>query len=104
MDFNDVEVVGLVVSIWSQGTNIGGIISSSDGVCGSWETAVEVTTFLFWLFSEKFSSDNMGNKEFSVGVFSIKEGTSLTRFPTIEEVREVFLLIPYEYDSKDYKA
>ena len=34
----------------------------------------------------------MGNKEFSVGVFSIKEGTILTRFPTVEEVREVFLL------------
>ena len=34
----------------------------------------------------------MGNKEFSVSVFSIKEGTSLTRFPTMEEVREVFLL------------
>ena len=34
----------------------------------------------------------MGNKEFSVGVFSIKEGTSLTKFPTMEDVREVFLL------------
>ena len=34
----------------------------------------------------------MGNKEFSVGIFSIKEETSLTRFPTVEEVREVFLL------------
>ena len=34
----------------------------------------------------------MGNKEFSVSVFSVKEGTSLTRFPTVEEVREVFLL------------
>ena len=34
----------------------------------------------------------MGNKEFSVGVFSIKERTSLTRFPTVEDVREVFLL------------
>ena len=34
----------------------------------------------------------MGNKEFSIGVFSSKEGTSLTRFPTVGEVREVFLL------------
>ena len=34
----------------------------------------------------------MGNKDFSAGVFSIKEGTSLTRFPTMEEVREVLLL------------
>ena len=34
----------------------------------------------------------MGNKEFSVGVFSFKEGTSLIKFPTVEDVREVFLL------------
>ena len=32
----------------------------------------------------------MGNKEFHVGVFSIKEGTNLIRFPTVDEVREVF--------------
>ena len=69
MDFNGVAVVGLAVLIWSWGTNIGGNISSSDGVCGSWETVVELTTFLLWLFSEKFSSYNMGNKEFSVGIF-----------------------------------
>ena len=35
---------------------------------------------------------NMGNKEFSVGVFSFKEGTSLIKFPTMEDVRDVFLL------------
>ena len=34
----------------------------------------------------------MGNKEFSVGVFSFKEGTSLIKFPTMEDVREAFLL------------
>ena len=34
----------------------------------------------------------MGNKEFSVGIFSFKEGTSLIKFPTVEDVREVFLL------------
>ena len=34
----------------------------------------------------------MGNKEFSVGTFSFKEGTSLTKFPTVEDVREAFLL------------
>ena len=33
----------------------------------------------------------MGNKEFSVGVFSFKEGTSLIKFPTMEDVREAFL-------------
>ena len=34
----------------------------------------------------------MGNKEFSVGTFSFKEGTSLTKFPTVEDVRVAFLL------------
>ena len=34
----------------------------------------------------------MGNKDFSIGLFSVKEGISLTRFLTGEEVREVFLL------------
>ena len=34
----------------------------------------------------------MGNKEFSVGTLSFKEGTSLTEFPIVEVVREAFLL------------
>ena len=34
----------------------------------------------------------MGNKEFSVDTFSFKEGTNLTKFPTVEDVREAFLL------------
>ena len=34
----------------------------------------------------------MGNKEFSVGTLLFKEGTSLVRFPTVEDVREAFLL------------
>ena len=34
----------------------------------------------------------MGNKEFSVGTFSFKEGTSLTKLPTVEDIREAFLL------------
>ena len=34
----------------------------------------------------------MGNKEFSVGIFSFKEGISLIKFPIIEEVKEFFLL------------
>ena len=38
------------------------------------------------------SSDNMGNKESSVGILSFREGTSLTKFPTVEDVREAFLL------------
>ena len=62
----------LLVATWSHGTNTGGRISSSSGVCDSWGTAMGVITFsLFW---EDVSSDNMGNKEFSVGTFSFKEG------------------------------
>ena len=34
----------------------------------------------------------MANKEFSVGIFSFKEGTSFIKFPTVEDLREVFLL------------
>ena len=46
----------------------------------------------FSLFLEDVNSDNMGNKEFSVGTFSFKEGTNLTKFSTVEDVRESFLL------------
>ena len=55
------------------------------------ETAVGVIIVLF-LFLEDASSDNMGNKEFSVGTTLFKEGTSLIKFPTVEDVREAFLL------------
>ena len=55
------------------------------------ETAVGVIIVLF-LFLEDVSSDNMGNKEFSVGTLSFKEGTSLIQFPTVEDLRESFLL------------
>ena len=48
---------------------------------------------------EGVSSDNMGSKEFSVGIFSFKEGTSFIKFPTVEDVREVFSFIPYENNS-----
>ena len=71
--------------------SIGGRISSSGAVCGRVETAVGVIILLF-LILENASSDNMGNKEFSVGTLSFKEGTSLTNYPTVEDVREAFLL------------
>ena len=67
----------------------GGRISSSGVVWGRVETAVGV---IIVLFSEDASSDNMGNKEVSVGTLSFKEGMSLTKFPTVEDVREAFLL------------
>ena len=67
----------------------GGIISSSSAVCDRVETAVGV---IIVLFLEDASFDNMGNTEFSVGTLSFKNGTNLTKFPTVEDVREVFLL------------
>ena len=64
--WNGIEVVveGFVISIWRFGTDTGGRMSSSGRVCDSWETATEVIAFS--LFCEGVSSDNMGNKEFSV--------------------------------------
>ena len=53
------------------GMDTGGRMSSSGGVCDSWDTATGVIAFS--LFCEGVSSDNISNKEFSVGVFSIKE-------------------------------
>ena len=37
-------------------------------------------------------SDNMGNKEFRVGFFSVIDEISLLKFPTVDVVRVVFLL------------
>ena len=48
------------------------------------------------------SSDNMGNKESNVGIFSFNDGINLSIFPIVEEVKEVFSFIPYEKDSYDY--
>ena len=45
----------------------------------------------FLIFHEGASSDNMGNKESSVGIFSFKDGINLSKFPIVEEVKEVFL-------------
>ena len=75
---------------------VGGSISSSSGVCKEWETATgEIKSSL----CEGVGSDNMGSKEFSVGIFSFKEGTSFIKFPTVEDVREVFLLYHMKNNS-----
>ena len=34
----------------------------------------------------------MGSKKSSVGIFSLKEGINLSKFPIVEGVKEVFLL------------
>ena len=44
------------------------------------------------LVLEDASSDNMGNNKSKDGVLPTKEGTSLTKFPTVEEERVAFLL------------
>ena len=37
-------------------------------------------------------SANMGNKESKEGIFSFNDGINLSRFPTVEVVKVVFLL------------
>ena len=64
----------------------------SSEVVDFWETAVVVSTFVFLLFVGNFNSDNMGNKEFRLGFFSVKDGINLLKFSTVDEVRAVFLL------------
>ena len=44
------------------------------------------------LVLEEASSDNMGNNETKDGILSAKEGTSSTKFPTVEEEKVAFLL------------
>ena len=46
----------------------------------------------FLVFCEGASSENMDNKEFNVGIFSFNDGINLSKFPIVEEVKEVFLL------------
>ena len=75
--------------ICSFGTNTGGSISSSGGGCGCQGTATVVRAFLAFCGTR---SDNMGNKESKVGIFSFNDGINLSRFPIVEEVKEVFLL------------
>ena len=75
--------------ICSFGTNIDGSISSSDGGCGCQGTTTVVRAFLAFCDT---CSDNMGNKESKVEIFSFNDGINLSKFPIVEEVKEVFLL------------
>ena len=56
----------------------------------------------FLVFCEGASSDNMGNKESNVGIFSFNDGINLSIFPIVEEVKVSFSFIPYEKNSYDY--
>ena len=51
-----------------------------------------VSAFIFLLLVGNFNSNNVGNKEFRDGFFSVKDGINLLKFPTVDEVRAVFLL------------
>ena len=75
--------------IHSFGTNTAGRISSSGGGGSYQGTATVVRTFL--VFCEGACSDNMGNKESNVGIFSFNDGINLSKFPIVEVVKEVFL-------------
>ena len=68
------------------------MIVSSEVDDGFRETAVVVSILVFLLFIGNFNSDNMGNKEFKDGFFSVKDGISLLIFPTVDAVRLLFLL------------
>ena len=46
----------------------------------------------FLAFCDGACSDKMGNKESKVGILSFNDGINLSRFPIVEEVKEVFLL------------
>ena len=76
--------------ICSFSTNTGGSIHSSGGGCGCRGIAIVVRALL--AFCDGACSDNMGNKESKVGIFSFSDGINLSRFPIVEEVKEVFLL------------
>ena len=66
------EIFASGLFICSFGTNTGGRISSSGGGCSCRGTATLVRAFL--VFCEGACSDNMGNKESNVGIFSFNDG------------------------------
>ena len=78
---------GLVIC--SFGTNTGGSMSSFNDGCDCRGTAIVVRALVF---CDGAHSDNMGNKESKVGIFSFNDGINLSRFPIVEVVKEVFLL------------
>ena len=86
--------------ICSSGTSTGGRISSSGGGCGCQGTVTVVRAFL--AFCGGACSDNMGNKESKVGIFSFNDGINLSRFPIVEGSEGSLPFIPYEENSYDY--
>ena len=57
---------------------------------GFQETAAVVSILVFLVFARNINSDNMGNKKFKDGFFSVNDGISLCKFPTVDVVRVVF--------------
>ena len=71
----------------SLGFDIGGVRKVTLSAAASCEAAVGMVCDLV---IEDASSDYMGNNESKDGVLPAKEGTSLTKFPIVEEERVVF--------------
>ena len=84
----------------SFGTNTGDSISSSGGGGGCQGTVTVVRAFL--VFCDGACSDNVGNKESKVGIFSFNGGINLSRFPIVKVVKEVFSFIPNVKYSYNY--
>ena len=87
--------------ICSFGTNIGGSISSSDGGCGCQGTATVVRAFLAFCGT---CSDNMGNKESKVGIFSLNDGINLSKVSHCRGSEGSLSFIPDEKNAYDYGA
>ena len=90
VDVGGLFIFSLMGFMWWCGASVGNDCSSE--IVGFQETAVVVSTFVFLLFVGNFNSDKMGDKEFRDGFFSVKDGISLLKFSTVDEVRAVFLL------------
>ena len=84
-----VDIFGLFSFVSQHGIIVGDDHTSDDGFQ---ETAAVVSTLVFLVFAGNTNSDNMGNKEFKDGFFSVNDGISLCKFPTVDVVRVVFLL------------
>ena len=84
-----VDIFGLFSFVSWHGIIVGDDHSSDDGFR---ETAAVVPILVVLLFAGNTNSDNMGNKEFRDGFFSVNDKISLCKFPTVDTVRVVFLL------------
>ena len=86
--------LSVVCSFIVFGANTGGRTSSPGGGCSCQGTATVVRAFL--VFCEGACSDNMGNKESNVGIFSFSDGIKLKYVPHCRSSEGSLFLISYE--------